>query len=402
MNPMKMPIAVLFPLLASLCGPVCGFSTGLVASKAPGKPSEARSPEAPLVQPQPSSSETQPPSVEPQPPGDAPQPPDLGAEEEGRSRAKLDPIAEEYLAQAGLFLDGGDVASALTALLRARARSPRNRKVERGIREITGSMRSEAFYAPEPLQLGKGISSPLQFLLTYENGSEAVPVAGMPVDFDFVKGSGVLTGKAITNDLGIAKCYVESVTDAAEGVLIRGRVILRVDDLEAELDQLTRTYEFSSFSIFDAPHTLLVSGGETHPLPDDVPPEVCAALQALFTAKGFTRFACGAVTHPSLFRRAMELERPAVRLLGDEQGAKVLLLLDVRTAFLSQPSPDFHFFNASLTVKMIDVESFHLYFESTKEERGAGPTPDLAERQAVRNALVRLSADLESYLRTLR
>ena len=144
------------------------------------------------------------------------------------------------------------------------------------------------------------------------------------------------------------------------------------------------------------------SPDESRPLPEGALRSVCEAFEAVFQAKEFRRFACGAVTHPSLFRKAMELERPAIRLLGDEQGAKVLLLLDIRTAFLSQPSPDFHFFGATLTAKLVDVKSFHLYFESTKEERGAGPTPDDAERQALRNALVRLAADLESYLGTLR
>jgi hypothetical protein len=403
MFPMKMPIAAMLSLCAALSAPVWGPPLELHASKAPREHTEARSPEAPSGESRTSTGEPQPsPGETPQPDGDAPQPPGPDAEEAGRQGVKLDSIGEEYLAESERFLDGGDVAGALAALLRARARSPRNRKLERELREITGAMRSEAYYTPEPLQIGKGIPSPLQLLLTYESGGGAVPVAGMPVAFDFLKGNGVLTDEAITNDLGIAKCYVESITDAAEGVLIRGRVTLKVDDLEVELDRLTQTYEFTSFSIFDAPHSLLASGGETQPLSDDLRRAVCAELEALFTARGFTRFTCGSVTHPSLFRRAMDLELPAVRLLGDEQGAKVLLLVDIRTAFLSQPSPDFHFFRASLAAKMIDAQSFHLYFESAKEERGAGPTPYLAERQAVRNALARLSAELESYLGTLR
>jgi hypothetical protein len=378
MLPMKMTIAALLSLWAALSSPACGPSSELIAAKQPGdRPAEAQSPES---QP---------------PPGSTP-------EAEERPGAKLDPIAEEYLAEARVSLDRGEVASALVSLLRAGARSPGNKKVEKELEEITGSMRSEAYYTPETVQMGKGLSSPLQFVLTYRSGNEPVPLADIPVRFDFAKGSGVLTGEAVTNDLGIAKCYVESITDAAEGVLIVGRVVLRADDLAVEIDSLTRTYEFTSFSIFDTPHVLLISGDETHPLPEDVSKTMCGKVQALFSGKGFSRFACGTVTHPSLFRRAMELDRSAVRLLGDEQGAKVLLLLDVRPSFLSQPSSDFYFYRASLTVKMIDVQSFRLYFESTKEERGAGPTSDLAEQQAVGNALGRLSADLELYIATLR
>ena len=384
---MKIPIAAMFLLWAALSVPLFGPPLELLASKEPReKPAETRHSEAQPGEPRPGGS--QPPAGQ-------------DAEEEERRGATLDPIAEEYLTEAGLFLNGGDVARALVALLRAKARNPENRKIEKEIKKITGAMRSEAYYAPEPLQLGKGISSPLQFLLTYENGNEAVPAAGVPVQFDFTKGNGVLTGEAITNDLGIAKCFVESITDAAEGVLITGRVVFRVDNLELVIDSLTRTYEFTTLSIFDAPHAILVSGG-AHPLSGDVQRAACASLEALLASKGFTRFSCGAATQQPLFRRAMEMERSAVRLLGDERGAKVLLLLDVQTTFLSQPSPDFHFYRAMLTAKMIDVQSFHLYFESTKEERGAGPSPELAEQQAVQNALVRLSADLESYLGTLR
>jgi hypothetical protein len=137
-------------------------------------------------------------------------------------------------------------------------------------------------------------------------------------------------------------------------------------------------------------------------LPEDELRAACETFEAAFRAKEFGRFACGAATHPSLFRRAMELERSAIRLLGDEQGAKVLLLLDVRTAFHSQPSPDFHFYRATLSAKLVDVQSFRLYFEGTREERGAGPNPEEAERQALQNALARLAADLEPYLGTSR
>jgi hypothetical protein len=402
MIPMKTPIAAALSLWAALLVPARGLPTELIASKEPSRRTEARTSAAEPDETRTPPGEFHPSDETPPPGGDAHEPPGSDEEPEGQQGLKLDPISEEYLAESQRFLEGGDVASALDALLRARARSPRNRKIERSLREITGAMRSEAYYTPAPLQLGRGISSPLQFLLVYEDGGETVPVPAIPVDFDFIEGNGVLTGEAITNDLGIAKCYVESITEADERVLIRGRVALRIEGLEAALDRLTQTYEFTSFSILDAPHTLLVWSDESRPLPDDLPSSVCAAVETLFKARGFSRFTCGVVTHPSLFRRAIELERPAVRLLGDEQGARVLLLMDIKTAFLSQPSPDFHFFRATLTAKLIDVQSFHLYFESTKEERGAGPNPDAAERQALQNALARFTADLESYFGTLR
>jgi hypothetical protein len=386
------PCALLLLLLLLPTGPFASRepAEGPAREGAPGTAVSGEASEAGPVEPSP--------GVPARRPGE--QPP--AGEEHGK---RLDPIADEYLTESQTLLESGDVAGALVSILRARARSPGNGKVEKALGDVTGALRSRAYYAPSPVRVGKGIPSPLQFLLTYAGGSGEVPVPGIPVEFDFARGTGVLTGEAVTNDLGIAKCYVESVTEAEEGVLIRGRVILRVDGRETALETLERVYEFVSLSIFDSPHVLLVSVEETGLPPADAVSAACAAIRAAFGAKGFSRFDCAHASPRSdaeLFRGAMDLDRPSVRLLGDERGAKVLLLLSVRTAFLSQPTPGFHFHTATLSMKMVDVRSFRLYFQDTREEQGAGPDPETAERQAVRNALAALTADLESYLETLR
>ena len=329
-----------------------------------------------------------------------PLPAENGSAGNGKAAEKeLDPITEEYLREAESAEENLEIAKALDLILRARSRQPENRKVVRALKKIAGSLESEVYCAKETIRMGEGLSAPLQFFLFYRRGAERLPVPDIPVLFDFIEGNGTLTGEAVTNDLGIAKCFVEEISDFGESVVIGARVALRMEGpLPPELEGLDQSCRFSAVSLLDLPNSLVLSPA----LSPGTEGAVCERLVARFKGKGFSRVWCGESADAELFNRAFEMDKSSLRLLGGQNAARILVLVDGRTGFVSQQSADFFVSETELSLKMIDAESFELYFESTASEKGAGPTRERSAEQALLNALGRVQADLDRYLEEVR
>jgi hypothetical protein len=329
-----------------------------------------------------------------------PLPAENGGAGNGESAEKeLDPVTAEYLREAESAEENLEIAKALDLILRARSRQPENRKVVRALKNIAGSLESEMYCARETVRVGEGLSAPLQFYLFYRRGAERLAVPDIPVHFDFIEGNGKLTGEAVTNDIGIAKCFVEEISDFGESLVIGASVALGVEGpLPPEIEDLDRSCRFSAVSLLDLPNSLVLSPS----LPPATEREVCERLVARFKGKGFSRMSCGGTAAAELFNRAFEMDRPSLRLLGGQNAARILVLVDGRTGFVSQQSADFFVSEAEFSLKMIDAESFELYFESTASEKGAGPTRERSAEQALLNALGRAQADLDRYLEEVR
>jgi hypothetical protein len=165
-----------------------------------------------------------------------------------------------------------------------------------------------------------------------------------------------------------------------------------------ELEGLDQSCRFSAVSLLDLPNSLVLSPA----LSPGTEGAVCERLVARFKGKGFSQVRCGGSADAELFNRAFEMDRPSLRLLGGQNAARILVLVDGRTGFVSQQSADFFVSETELSLKMIDAESFQLYFESTASEKGAGPTRERSAEQALLNALGRVQADLDRYLEEVR
>ncbi len=313
-----------------------------------------------------------------------------------------DRITEEYYNRALISMEENNFTTALTLLIRAQRRDPENSKINREVDRLVSSLKSKVFYKNEIIQRGKGIMSPLQFLLTYERGNKRYPVPDMPVFFSFNEGEGVLTENAITNDLGIAKCYVESITDFERMITIQARVSLTVDDQFITLNSLTREYIFSSVSPFDLRYGLSILIDMENPVQMEFFPIFCRRALDIFNENGFSTVKCDTAVNRTLFSSAFAHDKSSIQLLANASRAEKVILLKVTSSFASSPASDFFFSNARADIKIIDTQEFIVQFEGETFEKGAGQSKSDSEYQAILNAINRLNDKLDDYIQQLR
>jgi hypothetical protein len=79
-------------------------------------------------------------------------------------------------------------------------------------------------------------------MLTY--GPERSIVAGAPIHFEFVKGSGVLTGYVTTNDYGQANCAIARVDSPNSEQIIRATLVYTVGGFSYLFEGLTREFAY--------------------------------------------------------------------------------------------------------------------------------------------------------------
>jgi hypothetical protein len=313
-----------------------------------------------------------------------------------------DGIAEEYYNRALISMEEKNFAFALTLLIRAQRRDPENPKINREVDKLVSSLNSKAVYKNEMIQIGKGLLSPLQFILTYERGNESYPVADMPVFFFFNKGEGVLTENAVTNDLGLAKCYVESIKDFEGMIKIQALVSLNSDDQFITLNSLTREYIFSSISLFDLRYSISMLIDMENPVEKEFFPSFCNRALEIFTENEFSHVTCDTAVNRILFTSAFTHDKPSIQLLANSYGAEIVILLKVTSSFASSPSTDFFFSNAHAEIKIIDTREFIVQFEEETFDKGAGQFKRDSEYQAILNAINRLNDKLDGYIQQLR
>ena len=96
----------------------------------------------------------------------------------------------------------------------------------------------------------------------------------------------------------------------------------------------------------------------------------------------------------------MSLEEDAVAALR-QSGSETLILVTVKTSFISQQEVDFFVSGADIQVRFVDPAGAAGYGNEISA-RGAGPTRDRSSLQAVDNALDLMIEDIDSYLKELR
>ncbi len=81
-------------------------------------------------------------------------------------------------------------------------------------------------------------------ILAYNMGRGRTLVAGAPIVFEFVKGSGVLTGFATTNEYGQANCAIAKLDSQSQEQIVRASVAYRVGRFTYRFDGLAKDFVF--------------------------------------------------------------------------------------------------------------------------------------------------------------
>jgi len=310
-----------------------------------------------------------------------------------------DKIAEEYYREALVKLKEKNISEALILLLRATHHNPHDSKIKRELNRLLSSLESEGNYRSEVIQKGSGLESPLQYILYYNTSRGKHPVSDIPVRFTFRVGRGILTENAITNDLGIAKCFIEKITDFDRAIIIEATIFLDIHQEETVFDYLTQEYVFRNISIFDVPHSIVLYVDK---VPDNCPPGLCDEALEPFHAHGFSDVRCYCIENKDLFRSAFLLDKSAITLLNNDTQSDIIVLVRIKPSFVMRQSIDFYLYDALAEIKIIDTHTFLLQFEENTTERGAGRSSEESEYQAILSAIRSLNKKVDEYLSRLR
>ena len=302
-------------------------------------------------------------------------------------------LSDRYYTQAMEALERREVPRALDLLLRSLEKDPHNRKARQALERVSGNLRAEAVYTPQEVKLGQGLPKPLHYFLTYQEGEERYPVRGMPVRFHFLRGEGSLTGHDITDDSGIARCYVDRVDRLEESLVVRGAAVVETGGEERALEQTGVSFTFGTVSPLDREQRVIVhfdrqGDAERYRV-------LRGELQELFRRHGFTDVGFEYLDDGYLFARAMEGDRGTLAALAGSVPPAPLLLVGVERVSHSQASADFHLAVMEVSARYVDAET--VLYRERLEQRGAGSTEVEAGDQAFSAALGMLVESLDRY-----
>ncbi|MBU2529024.1 tetratricopeptide repeat protein [bacterium] len=83
---------------------------------------------------------------------------------------------------------------------------------------------------------GTGLLNPLKIKVVYKVGDKEIAIAGMPLNFAFLEGGGILERQGLTNDSGLAECAVAGISNTGQenlviAVLALNRVLNTANEL---------------------------------------------------------------------------------------------------------------------------------------------------------------------------
>ena len=309
-------------------------------------------------------------------------------------------LADEYYERAELFLEEGNVHDTFINLMKSLDRNPAHEKARLLFDSLSRSLVSESHFMKEPITRGKGMEHPLSYLLFYQQDEHVQPVPDMPVEFRFVKGSGIITEGAVTNDAGIAKGYIERIDDFDQGITVEAIPVIQYNGSTIQLDHLARVYVYSTVSMLEqTQHVYILFENPDRDWGTQQFDHIKESFSALFRENEFNNVQFHNMAEAILFERALSLDRSSINILTD---ADRLFLIRVETNFVSQQSVDFFFSAAHIVLDVIDTNSPSVSFTHEVSRRGAGKTKELSAYQAVVNTVNDMSEKMDIYLKDTR
>jgi hypothetical protein len=309
-------------------------------------------------------------------------------------------LSDEYYAKAELTLQEGNLYDTFLNIMKSLDRNPENEKARLLLDRLQDSLLSESHFMKEPITRGRGMDYPLSYLLYYTPEKEVVPVSDIPIQFRFVEGTGVLTEEAVTNDSGIAKCYVEQIDSFDQGITIEAVPFIEYNGNSITLEHLAQTYIFRTVSMLEqTQHVYVLFQNPDQEWGSEQFSHLRSSLSRLFRENEFLDVQFHYMTEQILFNRATALDRSSIDILTD---ADTLFLIRVETTFLSQQSVDFFFSNAHIVLEVIDTNTPAVTYTDEVTRRGAGKTKEQSAYQAVVNASKDLARNLDLFLTEIR
>jgi hypothetical protein len=303
--------------------------------------------------------------------------------------------------KAKTYLEQRDYANALINYFRA-GKTGGDEQIDREILAFKNSLmerlNARALYDREPVEVGRGLSSPLRYMVYYTEGDIIFPAVDVPVTFEVTKGTAKITEKGFTNTSGVAECTVSEVESLSEKQLIvTADVFFELDGEPHRIAKLRRefTLQFQSmreqtmsFIVFaeniGAPVSSSTYGG---------------AIEGFFIENGFSVLRGINEEDGELFISAAGGNQDSLNAYRKTLGARLLAFVHIEAVFSSKVSEGFYFARAGIVLNIIDTETNRVILNSVVEDvKGAGSTEEKAGSKAISEAVAELTGKLRSEL----
>jgi len=238
-------------------------------------------------------------------------------------------------------------------------------KILTGIR-VTGKGQNQV------AKLGKPLADPLQVRVFWQSDSHKIPIPGLAVDFELVRGTAVHTPQSHTNDDGIALCKVRKVQSAGP-LKLQGRI-----QFPAEYDIAVPDFEFNIFS--DNKVIIKVreqNVGETVGIS-----YLENRLMERFNSAGFTIIENDLLSAISA-QKVTQFSPQNINTLIKEQSADLVILGSVSSEEVNKIREGFYFAWADAVIKVFDITNQTVVGTYRERGKGGGNSPQNAGTKSI-------------------
>ncbi len=301
-------------------------------------------------------------------------------------------IAKEYYNKALKELEKNNVYSSLLYLYKAKIKNPEDKTIQKTYNDLINSLYSEITGTQEIIKKGKGLKNPVIYRIYRKKDDLVLPVKDIPVRFRFLNAVGRLTEKDITNDKGIAKCYIEKIEEYNNSVTVEASVWIS----DKELTSLTKSFTFYKKSILDTTIKIIIQS-EGPNIKTSLTEKLGYAIKTLLESSNFY----DVDTLPFYNLNISNIEQKDqnyIKEIGKETSANVIFLLFFNQVSNLQQSPDFYMKKIEIKIMIFDTKNGSIYLIKSITKKGAGKTEEEAFHRAFQNCLKYITEEIKDYL----
>jgi len=310
---------------------------------------------------------------------------------EGVTTVELAPRNKRDLfVKAKRYLEQKDYANALINILRAEE-SGVDDELDYDIGEFKDNLleglNARALYEKQLVEIGKGLNTPLKYMVFYMEGEVIYPAFNLPVSFEVKKGKAQITEKGFTNTSGVAECEVNTIESLDENELtITADVTLGLEGKTYSIAKLQREFTLQYKSIKEQTISFIVFEKN---IDEIVLNSVSGRLiEDFFIENGFSVLQGINEHNRELFIRATSGDQDSLNEYKNILETSLIAFAHIESVFSSKVSEGFYFAKSNIILNVIDAETNRMIFNSViKDIKGAGNTEEKAGRKAINEAM---------------
>ena len=237
-------------------------------------------------------------------------------------------------------------------------------------------------------------------MITYRGETGRTLVANVPVSFEFVSGSGILTGTVNTDEFGMANCTIARMDNSQEENIIRASLVFRVKNKVYRFESVERDF------VYRPPErkaTIMVMERSSLGVGED--PYILDPVFNRLKELEFDFSLYNGVLSPDDFMKVYEGERDTIGKLGLEGDVSYLVVVfndtySVRQVEMNGKKYNIFISEARATTRIIRVEDGKMMYQTTverskkKNNNGQGGSIE----KAVWDVQSKISADMAEAL----